>query len=348
MNSNKFIISALGIIALTVIVIVLYQLQELLLPFSIAVLLSIMFQPLVIYLKSKNVPIVVSVIIVFLIISLSILIFGAILYSSSESLIADLPKYQEKLNDIINSMVETVKVSSQTLGIKIESIDPGTLFGATTVTADVLSSTLATFIDYIGKSALVLLFMLFMIAGTGDLRAKVIKAYSVNESEKINLALQNIGIQVRRYLIVKMIVNGITGLLTLLALWMLGVDFPLFWGVMAFLFSFIPHVGSVLSIGLPFILSLLQFDSFTIPLLVIVFLLIIFMVMGNLVQPKMMASSLDLSVLLILVALIFWGIVWGPWGMILAIPLTTTIKIIFENIGVLKPLSILMGTNKDE
>jgi predicted PurR-regulated permease PerM len=61
----------------------------------------------------------------------------------------------------------------------------------------------------------------------------------------------------------------------------------------------------------------------------------------------MMASSLNLSVLLILVALVFWGLVWGPWGMVLAIPLTTTIKIIFANIEVLKPFSVLMGAKTD-
>ena len=347
MNVNKFVVSALGIIALTVIVVVVHELRELLLPFSVAVLLAIMFQPLVLYMKGRNVPIVISIITVLVIMSISILLFGAILYSSSAPLIVKLPTYQDKLDDIIKSAVDTLTVFSKTLGIRVESIDPGTLFGATTVTADVLSSTLATFIDFIGKAFLVLLFMLFIIAGTGDLRAKVIKAYNSDESEKINNALKNIGIQIRRYLIIKVILNVITGFLTFLVLWILGVDFPLFWGIMAFLLSFIPTVGSILSVGFPFILSLLQFDSFTIPILLIILLSLIYMVMGNVVQPKMMASSLDLSVLLILVALVFWGLVWGPLGMVLAIPLTTTIKIIFANVEVLKPLSILMGAKTD-
>ena len=347
MNVNKFVVSALGIIALTVIVVVVHELRELLLPFSVAVLLAIMFQPLVLYMKGRNVPIVISIITVLVIMSISILLFGAILYSSSGPLITELPNYQGKLNDIIKRTVETLTYISRSFGINVESIDPGTLFGATTITADVLSSTLTTFIDFIGKAVLVLLFMLFMIAGTGDLRAKVIKAYNSKESEKINNAMKNIGIQVRRYLIVKVVLNGITGLLTFLVLLILGVDFPLFWGIMAFLFSFIPTVGSILSVGFPFILSLLQFDSFTIPILLIMLLSLIYMIMGNVVQPKMMASSLDLSVLLILVALVFWGLVWGPWGMVLAIPLTTTIKIIFANVEVLKPLSILMGAKTD-
>ncbi len=124
MNGNKFIVSALGIIAITVLVVVLHELQALLLPFSIAVLLSIMFQPLVLYLKGKNVAIVISLITVLVIMGLSTLLFGVILYSSSGALIAELPNYQDKLNDIINNAVGTLTAFSKNLGINVESIDP--------------------------------------------------------------------------------------------------------------------------------------------------------------------------------------------------------------------------------
>ncbi len=77
-------------------------------------------------------------------------------------------------------------------------------------------------------------------------------------------------------------------------------------------------------------------------LLVLIVLGAAFMVMGNVVTPKLMASSLNLSTLLVLVAMIFWGLLWGPWGIILAVPLTATLKTIFENIEVLRPLSLLM------
>jgi predicted PurR-regulated permease PerM len=134
----------------------------------------------------------------------------------------------------------------------------------------------------------------------------------------------------------------------MLITWMLGVNFALFWGFMAFLLSLIPTVGAFLAISLPFIFSLLQFDELTRPLLVLVLLITVFMINGNVVQPKLMAETLNLSPLLIIVALIFWGLMWGPWGMILAIPLTTAIKIIFENIEPLKPISIIMSAGSDQ
>jgi len=169
-------------------------------------------------------------------------------------------------------------------------------------------------------------------------------AYPQEKATIITESLRNMGMQIRRYIVIKIIMNAITGLLTCIVLWLLGLDFPVFWGLLGFLVCFIPNIGAVIAIGAPFILSLLQFDSFTIPILVIALLGLVYMVMGSLVEPKFMASSLNLSVLLILVALIFWGLVWGLWGMLLAIPLTTIIKIIFTNVESLKPISILMGS----
>jgi predicted PurR-regulated permease PerM len=236
----------------------------------------------------------------------------------------------------------------RTLGLKAEHIDSRTLLGVTTISVEVLSSTLNTFIDFLGKAALVLLSMLFILAGTGDLSAKIQKAYPSNVVKSINTAFQNIGMKVRRYLVIRILLSGMTGLLTLLVLWVLGVEFPFFWAFLAFLLSFIPTLGSLLGVGLPFIFALLQFYDMTRPLLVLVLLGTVHMIMGNVVQPKLMATTLNLSPLLVIVALIFWGLMWGPWGMILAIPLTTTIKIIFENIEPLQPISIIMSARSDE
>jgi predicted PurR-regulated permease PerM len=87
----------------------------------------------------------------------------------------------------------------------------------------------------------------------------------------------------------------------------------------------------------------LQFDSLVQPLLVLILLGGVQMVMGNVLEPRMMAFSLNLSALLVLVSLIFWGWLWGIWGMILAVPLTATIKIFFENIEPFGPVSVLMS-----
>jgi predicted PurR-regulated permease PerM len=344
MGKDNLVRTFLGIITFSVLVFALEHLSELLIPLTVAGIFSIMFKPLITILTKKKIPKGISLLLVIAILAVSIYLFGAMLYSSSKPLITSLPEYMDKLSQVIESALNVLTNTVQTLGIQIENIDPQTLLGATTYTASALSESLATFLHFIGFAALVLLYMLFMISGAGNFGAKIKMAYPQEKSRIIIESLHNMGSQIRRYIVIKIIMNAITGLLTGLILWLIGVDFPVFWGLLGFLVCFIPNIGAVIAIGAPFILSLLQFDSFTVPLLVVVLLGSLYTVMGSLVEPKFMASSLNLSVLLILVALIFWGLVWGPWGMLLAIPLTTIIKIIFANVESLKPISILMGS----
>ena len=347
MGKDYLVRSFLGIITFSVVVFALEYLSEMLIPLVVSVIFAIMFRPLVVILSRKKIPTAISLLIVIIILAFSFYIFGVILYSSSKPLISGLPAYKEKLSQIIVSALDGLMRIGQTLSINIENIDIQTLAGATSYTADALSETFTTFLNFLGHTGLVLLFMLFMLSGIGSLEAKVKMAYPLEKADRINDALQNIGRQIRKYIAVKVLMNGVTGLLTFIALWLLGVDFPVFWGIVAFFVCFIPNIGAVVAIGLPFIFSLLQFDNFTIPILLIIILGLVYIVMGSLVEPKFMASTLNLNVLLILVALIFWGLVWGPWGMILAVPLTTIIKIIFSNVEPLKPISILMGSKTE-
>jgi predicted PurR-regulated permease PerM len=348
MKRDNLIFIPLGIIAFFVVGIVLQDLRALLLPFAIAVLFSILFHPVVTALNQRKVPVAFSLLAVLALFGSTMFVLGGLLYSSALPLIQELPEYQDKLDQTINNAGILLGDIIRTLGLKAEHIDLRTVLGVTTVTADAISTTLLSFIDFLGKAALVLLFMLFMLAGTGELQAKVLKAYPSELAKAINTGLYKIGVKVRRYLVIRILLSGLTGLLTLLLLWILGVGFPVFWGFLAFLLSFIPTVGSLLAVGLPIIFALLQFDQLTRPVLVILLLSIVHMVMGNVVQPKLMATTLNLSPLLVLVALIFWGLLWGPWGMILAIPLTTTIKIVFENIETLKPISLLMSAKTNQ
>jgi AI-2 transport protein TqsA len=155
--------------------------------------------------------------------------------------------------------------------------------------------------------------------------------------------IENIESRVRQYLITKTLISAATGLLAFLILWGSGVDFPLFWGFVTFLLNFIPSLGSLVAIIFPFTLSLLQFDSLERPLLVLILLSSMQMVMGNILEPKIMAFRLNLSPLVILVSLIFWGWLWGVWGMVLAVPIMSTVKIIAENIEGLQPIAVFMS-----
>lgn len=344
MGKDNLVRSLLGIITFALLVFILGYFKELLIPFAIATIFFIVCGPFVDYLNSKKIPSALSLIIILFTLGFSFYIFGALLYSSSKPLIYGLPQYEEKFSQIVNSLINSLAEAMDTIGIEIGTIEVKTLIGVTSVTASTLSQTISTFINFLGSAGMVLLFLIFMLASRGNLSEKIRIAYPQKNANEIIDTFQTISLQIRKYLIVQIIINALTALLTFIITWILGVDYPLFWGILSFMVCFIPNIGAVIAIGAPFLLSIIQFDTLTIPMVFLTLLSLVYALMGSLITPKYMASSLNLSALLILVSLIFWGLVWGPWGMVLAIPLTTIIKIIFAHVTPLKPISILMGS----
>ncbi|MFB3133229.1 MAG: AI-2E family transporter [Rhodothermales bacterium] len=342
MKNLNVIVVLLGVVAVFVLGVILQELRSVLLPFSVAMLLSIVFRPVVFFLKARRIPTVFSLLVVLLSLTLVLVLFGMLVFSSARSFTDALPRYQQRIEVVVDDAEDSLKQLAESLGIGEEDFKIGDLIQVSTVTA-ALSSGVGSFLSFLGNIFLVILFMLFILAGTGDLDSKVEVAFSPEVAERIATVVRNITAQVRQYLVTKTLISAATGFLIFLILWILGVDFPLLWGFLAFLLNYIPNIGSLLSVVLPFLLSLLQFDTLTRPILALVLMETVQIVMGNVIEPRMMAFSLNLSPLLVLVSLIFWGSLWGIVGMVLAVPLTATVKIFLENIEPLRPVAVLMG-----
>ncbi len=125
------------------------------------------------------------------------------------------------------------------------------------------------------------------------------------------------------------------------------VDFPMTWAVFTFLLNFIPTVGSVIATVPPVLVALVQFyPGFWPAAIVLILLLAIQQTMGSFIEPKLMGNSLNLSPVVILLSLVFWGWLWGIVGALLSVPIAAAIKIVCENIDALKPVSVLMGAGK--
>jgi len=336
------ILVLLGIVVVFVVGVILQELRTVLLPFSVAVLLSFIFRPIVAFLKARRVPTALALIAVLLSLALVLFLTGLLVYSSAQSFADALPRYQAQVNRIGTDAEALVARLAVPLGIEVQEVDLRDLFQVGTVAAAV-STGIGSFLNFVGNVFLVILFMLFMLAGSGELGPKVERAFPAAYAERIASVIHNISAQTRQYLVTKTLISAGTGALVSLVLWILGVDFPLLWGFLAFLLNFIPNIGSLVAVVFPVLLSLLQFDTLTRPLLALILLVSIQMVMGNVVEPRLMAFSLNLSPLLVLVSLIFWGWLWGITGMVLAVPLTATVKIFFENVEPLRPMAVLMG-----
>ncbi|GMQ80961.1 MAG: AI-2E family transporter [Rhodothermia bacterium] len=342
MKNNNLLAVVLGLIAVFLIGVVLLELKTVLLPFAISLLLSIIFKPVVLRLKKGRVPMAISLFGVLLIFFLVLFLLGWVVFSSTATFVETLPSYEAKISDFMFDVQASVFALAERFEIQVTDFRWTDAIEFSSITS-VLTTGVGSFIAFLSTTFLILLFMLFILAGAGDLAGKVRTAFPEDQATRIGDVVSTIDTRVRQYLVTKTLISLGTGLLTFLFLLAIGVDFPLIWGLLAFILNYIPNVGSVIAVLFPFFLSLLQFDTLVVPLLVLILLGGIQMLMGNVIEPRIMAFSLNLSPLLILVSLIVWGWLWGILGMMLAVPLTATIKIITENLEPLKPLSVLMS-----
>ncbi|HEY0553048.1 MAG TPA: AI-2E family transporter [Thermoanaerobaculia bacterium] len=340
MRDGKLVLIFLGILVFIAVGFVLHILQPILLPFVVAVFLSRIFGPLNAALRRRRVPAALSILLVLIVVSAVLFVFGAAVYSSAQAFSAAVPRYQERSKELVAQATGWLTASFPSLQARIQQWNWQEVLKASTLTG-FLAATVGSFLLFFNDAFLVLLFLVFLLAGSEEFPEKLRRAMPEN-AERVSAMMHNIESGVRRYIVTKTLFNLTTGALVTTLLAAFGVDFPLLWGLLTFLAHYIPSVGAVISVGLPTIFLFLQFPPGTALLIAILNGALQF-VMGNAVEPRIMGSSLDLSPLLVLIALLFWGFLWGPWGMILSVPITSTIKIICENVGPLRPVAVLMS-----
>ncbi len=201
---------------------------------------------------------------------------------------------------------------------------------------ELLTTTASAILDLLSNGVLVLIFMLFLLMGG---------------SRKLNLQRGiwgDVQKQIRTYLVTKFMVSLATGVLTGLILWMFGVDLALVFGLLAFLLNFIPSIGSIIGTLLPLPMVLLNPEfQWWHALLIIGLLGVVQFTLGNVLEPRMMGRSMDLHPITVLLALIFWGTIWGVVGMFLAVPITAVSKILIEKFELTRPVADLMAGRLD-
>jgi predicted PurR-regulated permease PerM len=199
----------------------------------------------------------------------------------------------------------------------------------------------------VSQLVLVIIFLFFILLGKPFFRYKILKSFSSEDADQIARITFSITGQIRRYLSLQFLISFTTGILVWLALEIIGVDFAVTWGALAFFLNFIPTVGSIVGSIPPILLALVQFYPSIWPGVITLFaLLTIQLGMGNALAPKLMGDQLNLSPVVVLLSLLFWGWLWGIVGALLSIPIAAAIKIVCENIKTLHPISVMMGSGK--
>jgi len=194
--------------------------------------------------------------------------------------------------------------------------------------------------DLITSTFLIILLMVFMLV---DLPASLDRIRQASGQRRGPMDyISRVASGLRRYFAIKTAISVATGLLAGTLVYAMGVDYPLLWGLMAFLFNFIPAIGSILAAIPPVILALIS-NGPTDALIVAAGYLVINGVMGNRIEPRVTGLGLGLTTLTVFTSLLFWGWVLGPVGLLLSVPLTLAVKLGLENHPRTRWVSILMG-----
>ena len=341
MKRSNIIIGLLTLLTVFAIATAFRAAQAVLIPLMIAWLLSYICGPVVTFLVRKKVPLGLSVFLVLMLVLFVCYLGGMFLIGRAQDFIGEYPKYAYQLQTMYTDLMYNLSERMNVPEGAFADINWAQEIGKRLVIA---SGTLASFA---GNLVMVLIFLVFMLLGKPYFQYKVAKAFPAERATIFSEVTASISKQIGQYLTVKVAISGTTGVLVWLALTLLKVEFALTWGALAFFLNFVPSIGSIIASIPPVLLASVQYyPSVWMPIFTLLVLLSIQMVMGNVIEPKLVGDSLNLSPVVILLSLVFFGWMWGIVGALMSVPIVATIKIVCENIEGLKPLSILMGSGK--
>jgi len=322
-ESKWLITGSLAIVAVVALAIALAYTRAVMIPFVLALFVASLVSPIldfqVIRLRlPRTIAVTVTMLVVIVIIALVVLLIS----EAIQTIISTAGR------DSFASLAKTAFTRLEDLGMdlkpdKIVTDMRNSIF-------NLLTNTLGTVIGLISGVFFVLIFVIFLLAGRNP---HVVRSGVYADIDQ----------KIRRYIATKVAISVVTGLLVWLSLAIIGLELAGVFGMLAFLLNFIPNIGSVISSLLPIPIAVAQFQSFWPIILVLAIPGTIQMVLGNVVEPKLMGEGLDLHPIIVLLALSFWGLLWGIVGMFLAVPVTAVIRIVLMQFDSLKPIGKLLA-----
>ncbi len=308
-------------------------------PILLALFITIVCAQPIRWLEKKKVPNGFAVVIVLMVIILILFGLGEVIGRSISQFSNDSEFYAKRLNEISASLFNILHGMGFDVSIdKLES---------SFNTSSIMSYS-ASFLSAIGSlmsnMLLMLFIMIFMLLELNSFNLKV-KAI-INTSEGSIGYLNRIDKSIRQYLGLMTIMSFLTGFLVWLALVIIGVKYAILWALLAFLFNFIPNIGSILASIPAIVFAMIQIGPVG-ALWTLGSYVTINMLIGSVLQPQIMGKGLGLSTLVVFISLIFWGFILGTVGMFLSVPLTMVVKIILEQKESTKWMAIILGTEKE-
>ena len=316
--------------------------ESIIVPFLLSLLLAMLGLPIILWLQARHCPQPIAILLVVLGMMVVLAGVGLVVGGSVNAFSQALPQYEVRLTALMASADAQLRswgidFSLSAIG---DLINPGQVLSL----AGTLLSRLA---GIVSNFFLVVLTTIFILTEAAGFREKVRAAFGEGGSKVLELS--GVMTQVHKYLTIKTAISLVTGLLLGSWVWILGVDFPVLWGLLAFLLNYIPNLGSIMAAVPPVLISLIQPEGGPgLSLAVAIGYMTVNILMGNLVEPRLMGQRLGLSTLVVFLSLVFWGWVWGGVGMLLSVPLTMVVKIMLEHSPEFRWIAVFLDKAPDQ
>ena len=324
LETNRIVTGSLFIIASIAVAFILNFAQPFLVPLVIALLIRILIDPIIDYqIDYLHVHRIVAVFVSLCLIVFLFIIIVPFIVSSVITFLQSADDYNNKVLILIDLAISELKQ------FNIE-IDRETIRSSlnTLPLLDWASALLSNSANFISKLVLVIIMTLFLLLG--------------KKSENTSAEWNDIIGHVKKYIFTKFITSSITGVAAGLIYWFLGLELAFIFGSLTFILNFIPVVGSIIAVLLPIPIAILQYTDLSSVLLIIFLPAIIHQIIGNVIEPKIFGDAFGLHPITIILSLIFWGMIWGIIGVLLAAPLTAIIRVTFERFESTKQIARLL------
>jgi predicted PurR-regulated permease PerM len=329
----------LRIASLFVIVAGLRSTRPVMLPFLVGLFLTVLSAPGLEALRRRGVRRSLAILVTFMAVVALVTVVGLMVSGAVVGFVDNLPRYRDLLTDRYDASVAWLEAHSPNVAewLSPAELDFRSVFD---LAGNILSGTVRGVASAASFLFMTLIALLFLLAEASVLPEKLRHAFG--ERRDLVEAIGGVAASTQRYLGIKTAVSLATGLLIAGWTWLLGLEFPLVWGLVAFFLNYIPVIGSIIAAVPACLLALAQLGPARAGLVVLGYLAVN-MVLGNVIEPLWMGRGFGLSPFGVLLSLVFWGWVWGPTGMILSVPLTMILKIILDHTGQLRWLVMLLA-----
>ncbi len=339
-------------------------------PLAIAMLVSLVFEPVLHKLKYKlHIPWAAGIVIVFVIVFVILAIVVSLLATSCKTIITVYPKYEEKFLLLYSRIADLFSLPFNEDNSLFENL--WNQLEVKKFIQDFALSFSSKLIGYTKDFVMICLFALFFLLELRYIRQKIdyaatlVPSYNTDSSDaestsgndtvekkertpqkkqRMSAIIKDIIEQVTRYISLKFFISLLTGFLVFITALVLKLDFAIIWAFLAFVLNFIPNFGSILSVLGTSVFALVQFwpNPVRAILTAIIMTFINFMI-GNVAEPRIQGKNLGLSPFVIIASLSLWGWLWGFAGLILGVPMTVIMKIVCENFSLLQPVAAILG-----